>query len=295
MRLGKKKDYKVNIKDILLTGVLGVIAFAGIFIFAQMIIQRVSTALTISEIQHIAFGESEEIEEPEEIISNGFRIVSGDGIASNKTMVEDDAVGHEVINVTWDNPEEKKIDFKSLKKVNPDICAWISIENTPINYPILKANTSDGDDYYLTRNYKKKNDPHGSIYIRSEDNDILSGFDTVLYGHNMKDGTMFADVHKFLDTGYARTRTLAYIYLPDGTVKKGSMVACYETDAELLSKKYNDFFLESDRERYIQSFENRTNNYKFYKNSLKKNQNKLLTLSTCCKDDDKRLLLQFAF
>ena len=295
MRLFGKNDGKINMKEYILSIILCLVMFAGIGVFVFMLYQRASAYLTISEVQHIAWNESESPGEGEdEIISNGFRIVSGDGIEANKAIALDDSVGKEVITVEWEKPESRKIDFDALKAVNPDICGWIRITGTPINYPILKATEGQDEDYYLAKNYKGKADAHGSIYIRSGDDGSFTGFDTVLYGHNMKDGTMFADIHKFTDPEYSNTRSMVYIYKPDGTVIKGHLMACYETDSELLSHKFNDFQMESDRERYLSSFENTTEFFGKVRNSIERKRTRLITLSTCCSDDDRRMLLQFA-
>ncbi len=294
MRLGSRNKNNLNKGDILMIFILTIVGIIGLITVVIFINQRISAFATATEIQRVAWsGEPEEVL-PEERMSNGFHIVSGNGIEANIAMSGDDKVGREIINVTWDDPEKRKIDFPALKEINPDICAWIKIEGTPINYPVLKAPAGEDEDYYLKRSYKKKSDAHGSVYIRTGDNGMLESFDTVLYGHNMKDGTMFADAHKFLDQDYAKTRTILYIYLPDGTVEKARLVACYETDNELLGEKYNDFRMQTDREKYLSSFENRTQDFEYTKRALERSEAKLVTFSTCCKDDDKRLLMQFA-
>ena len=82
------------------------------------------------------------------------------------------------------------IDFKTLYEKNPDVYAWIKVKGTKIDYPIMFSD-SDDIDYYLTHNIKGELDKHGSVYIRGNaHNDLSLGF-TIIYGHNMLDGSMF--------------------------------------------------------------------------------------------------------
>ena len=82
--------------------------------------------------------------------------------------------------------QEKKIDWDYLKSVNEDIVAWIEIEGTNINYPILK----DKDVYYLKHSFDKTYNSNGSIFTT----DLLpfETNETIVYGHNMRNGSMFS-------------------------------------------------------------------------------------------------------
>ena len=85
------------------------------------------------------------------------------------------------------NDEEKtKIDWQKLKSINRDIIGWIKIENTNINYPILQ----DNDELkYLRHSFNKEYNKNGSIFTLN--NRPFEDKKTVLYGHNMKNETMF--------------------------------------------------------------------------------------------------------
>lgn len=82
----------------------------------------------------------------------------------------------------------------NLKRRYPEIVGWIKVEGTIINYPILQ---SDDNKYYLTHNYKKRYSQYGSIFTKKECNINNLFSNTIIYGHNMKDGQMFNQLLKY--------------------------------------------------------------------------------------------------
>ena len=111
------------------------------------------------------------------------------------------------------DPADRKIDFAALLEVNFDIIAWLSIPGTDIDYPVLCAPEGMDEDYYLRRDINGKYNSHGCIYARrseiSEDGSI-----TIIYGHNMRDGTMFGSLTD-VDSGelFLYTPTAARVYV----------------------------------------------------------------------------------
>ena len=99
------------------------------------------------------------------------------------------------------NLEEENVinKVKDLQKENEDVKAWIKINDTNINYPVVQANDNE---YYLYRNYKKENSNYGSIFIDSNSNIENPNSNIIMYGHNMKDGSMFKDLLKYTDEEY---------------------------------------------------------------------------------------------
>lgn len=111
------------------------------------------------------------------------------------------------------DPADRKIDFAALLEVNSDIIAWLSIPGTDIDYPVLCAPEGMDEDYYLRRDINGKYNPHGCIYARkSEMNE--DGSITMIYGHNMRDGTMFGSLTD-VDSGelFLYTPTAARVYV----------------------------------------------------------------------------------
>lgn len=132
------------------------------------------------------------------------------------------------------------VNFTELWKTNTDIYAWIKIPNTNVDYPVLQ---SDGDDdsFYLNHNYKKQYEFAGSIYSEKINNKDFSDPMTVLYGHDMLNGTMFRTLHNFNDPNFFANNPYIYIYLPDRTLTYEIFSAYVYDDRHLLySFDFND-------------------------------------------------------
>ena len=113
--------------------------------------------------------------------------------------------------------EEQKevipVKFEELQAVNPDIYAWITVPGTVIDYPILQ-HASD-NSYYLMHNIDGSYGYPGCIYTENMNSKDFTDNNTVIYGHNMKNGSMFAQLHKFEDPDFFNENREVLIYLPD--------------------------------------------------------------------------------
>lgn len=108
-----------------------------------------------------------------------------------------------------------KASLSALKEKNPDVVGWIYVEDSRINYPLMRS-SSGNDDYYLTHAYTGEYLAVGSIYMVSDcDVKLDNNPNTLIYGHNVVNGSMFHDVTKFLDAEFFEN-SLIYIYTLDG-------------------------------------------------------------------------------
>ncbi|MED3382787.1 class B sortase [Bacillus tropicus] len=109
---------------------------------------------------------------------------------------------------------EVRKQFKALQQINKEIVGWVTMDDTQINYPIVQAKDND---YYLFRNYKGEDMRAGSIFMDYR-NDVKSqNRNTILYGHRMKDGSMFGSLKKILDEDFFKShRKLYYDTLFEG-------------------------------------------------------------------------------
>lgn len=173
------------------------------------------------------------------------------------------------------------IDFKKLKKINKDIVAWITIDDTNIDYPVLRTPSTD-QSYYLHRDYKKQYLYAGSIYMESYNEPDFTDKDTILYGHNMANGSMFADLHKFEDENFFKKHDTYHIYTPD-SIKTYKVYSAYEFDNRHINNCFEHFVDNKVFKEYISYSLNP-------KNAILKNvrkgskvtiKDKLVTLSTC--------------
>ena len=92
-----------------------------------------------------------------------------------------------------------EIDFANLQAENPDVVGWIYSPDTVINYPVMKGETNDT---YLHTMLNGQYNSSGSIFMDYRNNPDLSNYVTILYGHHMKNGSMFASLHKYSDQTY---------------------------------------------------------------------------------------------
>ena len=105
---------------------------------------------------------------------------------------------------------EKAIDWEGLEAENPDIYAWIYIPNTNVDYPILQHPTEQS--YYLDHNIDHSEGYPGCIYTHLRNNKDWSDPNTIIYGHNMRSGTMFASLHYYEDGEFFNNNRYVYIY-----------------------------------------------------------------------------------
>ena len=162
--------------------------------------------------------------------------------------------------------QDKIFDWNYLKSVNEDIIGWIEIVGTKINYPILK----DTNLFYLKHSYNKKYNRNGSIFTTNS-NPFLEQ-ETIIYGHNMRNGTMFSSLDKYLNLDFLFSHLNIKIYTQNGNYI-GTIFSVYSIgiNTENNNIKQLDF-----KERI-----------KYYKNSSKYNINnednieKVVKLCTC--------------
>ena len=88
--------------------------------------------------------------------------------------------------------------FSALYELNPDLVGWIRIPGTNISYPVVQSEETK-KDYYLRRDYYGKSDTHGCIYVREQCDVFAPSDNCTIYGHRMKDGTMFAELAYYED------------------------------------------------------------------------------------------------
>lgn len=103
-------------------------------------------------------------------------------------------------------------DFEELKESNEDIYAWIVVPGTQVDYPVLQSET---DNYYLDHNLDHSTGYPGCIYTNQCNAKDYSDYITVLYGHNMKNGSMFGCLHEFEDADFFEENRLIYVYTPE--------------------------------------------------------------------------------
>lgn len=103
------------------------------------------------------------------------------------------------------------IDWKSLQTVNPDVVAWIKIPSTVVDYPIVQAKDNQ---YYLKKGFDGKKNSCGTIFMNTDNRMDFSDDNTVLYGHNMKNGSMFAVLNKYREEAFYKEHKEVWLFTP---------------------------------------------------------------------------------
>ena len=115
------------------------------------------------------------------------------------------------------------VDFQALRKINSDIIAWIRIPDTKIDYPIVQGKNNA---YYLKHMFQKTEHAAGSIFLDVDNEADFSNRKSILYGHNMKDGSMFQGLHRFQEESYLQEHNQVYLYLPDNRELVYKVIKC---------------------------------------------------------------------
>lgn len=109
-------------------------------------------------------------------------------------------IAYNTTDTTDDGEEKQKQNWEALKKINKEIVAWITLDGTKIDYPVLEHKGDNASSqYYLWRNYKKQTNGHGSVFIDYRSTKSVKSKNVVLHGHNMPDGSMFHSLMEYGD------------------------------------------------------------------------------------------------
>lgn len=191
---------------------------------------------------------------------------------------------------TEEQSEVIPVKFEELQAVNPDVYAWITVPGTDIDYPILQ-HASD-NTYYLMHNIDGSYGYPGCIYTENMNSKDFTDNNTVIYGHNMKNGSMFAQLHKFEDPDFFKENREVLIYLPDEVLHYTIFAAHIYDDRHLL---YSFDFTDPEvYQKYLDSiFSTRDMSANIDKGITVTTDDQIITLVTCIgSQPSNRLLVQ---
>ena len=181
-------------------------------------------------------------------------------------MLQDNVYQNGIIN--WD------------KLKNTETVAWLKFKDKPvkINYPVTQH---DDNFYYLTRAYDRKKSISGAIFMDSDNRPDLMDTNTVIYGHNMRDGSMFHDLRYFMDQNFWKQNRFFYLYRPDGTRHTYEIFSVNQTYSNGFAYEKNY----ESAEEFMDSI-NRLYQSNMIKSDIKIGpDDKTVTLSTCMTND----------
>lgn len=165
------------------------------------------------------------------------------------------------------------VDFDTLKEANDDVIGWLYCEDTPINYPVLQ---SDDNSYYLRRLVNGEWNIAGSLFMDYRNNLSNNDWNTVIYGHNMKNDSMFGTLPEYRNQDYYEQHPVMYFLTPEADYKI-ELIAGFVTPSD--SALYDVYLSESYRtslyDELFKLSDFQANEYFFEKDV------QLLTVSTC--------------
>ena len=165
------------------------------------------------------------------------------------------------------------IDLTALRETNPDVVGWICIPNSKINYPLMQG---EDNTFYLEHTWEGNLNPYGSIYLESRNSPDMTDFNTIIYGHNMLNGSMFAGLSNYAYQWHWEWNRYVYI-VTDAGVFRYEIFSSYAADVESPA--------------YGLSFHQTETRVKFIAHALENSQidtgitpavtDRIITLSTC--------------
>lgn len=209
-----------------------------------------------------------------------------------KMVVVEKEAGVEAVNEVWVDPEKKgweapvTVDFEKLQEINEDVCGWLYAEAIPdINYPVVQT---EDNDYYLHRTYEKKDNFAGALFVDCDNSNDFNDCNTIIYGHNMKNGSMFGQLKKYKEQGTYECGKYLWVLTPEENLKYeifAAYVTPVKSETYTIVKGPGKEQKEYAEHMYALS-QIDTGEHRF---ELK---DKILTLSTCTGDESTRYVVQ---
>ena len=219
---------------------------------------------------------------------------SDEGESEDLDALEDEAAlqdisGREVANIIWDGKEltvptmKNPIDFSELQQVNEDIAGWLRIRALDISYPVVKG---EDNDYYLHRTFEKEDNFAGCLFVNCDNDRDFTDQNTIIYGHNMKNGSMFGKLKQFREEETYNKSKYFWMFTPD-------LIFQYRIFSAMVVNKtglaYQTFYSDEDFNEWIN---------KAFEGSEVENSgiqvtsdDHVVTLSTCTGDDSTRFVV----
>lgn len=181
--------------------------------------------------------------------------------------------------------EEYTIDFNKLKEQNNETVAWIKVNNTNIEYPVVKA---DNNNFYLNHSFDKSKNSAGWIFADYRNKFDSTDKNIVIYGHNMRDDSMFGSLKNILNSDWYDN-------------EENTSITLYTENEKNIYKVFSIYKIESE-DYYIKTEFGNSNEFEQFEKTIKKRSIKefnidisksdnILTLSTCANNNKYRVVL----
>lgn len=165
------------------------------------------------------------------------------------------------------------MDFAALREVNEEVIGWIVIPGTTISYPLLQG---EDNSYYLTHTWKGHWSSVGAIFMECTSDPALTDFHTIIYGHNMRNGSMFGALQNYREQSHVDAHPSVYVTVDAGTYRY-DIFAVYQANVD--SSTYQiGFSGEESRQAFLDDCLSRS---VVLTGVTPHTYDRILTLSTC--------------
>ena len=184
-----------------------------------------------------------------------------------------------------ENKEEYTVDFNKLKEQNNETVAWIKVNNTNVEYPVVRATNNS---FYLNHSFDKSKNSAGWIFADYKNKFDNTDKNIVIYGHNMRDDSMFGSLKNILNSNWYNN-------------EENTNIALYTENEKYIYKVFSIYKIESE-DYYIKTEFSNDNEFEKFIKTLKKRsiknfnidiskEDSILTLSTCANNNKYRVVL----
>ena len=221
---------------------------------------------------------------------------SGSEVLTDLTALENPSTRSEVLDgahrestvengVTKELPKlVNPVDFAQLQEINPEVIGWIRVGAVNISYPVAQAKDNE---YYLHRTFKKVDNFAGCIFENCDNSPFFTDQNTILYGHNMKNGSMFGQLKKFSEQATLDTNPYFWVFTKD-------FIYQYRIFSSSVVSKIGDPYITRFSEADFQKFIDKSiaSSEVSCGDVTVTTNDRIVTLSTCTGNDATRRILQ---
>ena len=184
-----------------------------------------------------------------------------------------------------ENKEEYTVDFKKLKEQNNETVAWIKVNNTNVEYPVLRATNNS---FYLNHSFDKSKNSAGWIFADYRNKFDGTDKNIIIYGHNMRDDSMFGSLKNILNSDWYDN-------------EENTNITLFTENEKCIYKVFSVYKIENE-DYYIKTEFSNDNEFEKFIETLKKRsiknfnidiskEDSILTLSTCANNNKYRVVL----
>lgn len=201
-------------------------------------------------------------------------LINNFNIDSQDQKQFDDMAQMITIEENTDDGNDNDSGITDLINQNPDCIGWIRISETKIDYPVMQ--TKDNPQYYLRRDFNKQYSYLGTPFMDSRC-DINYDNNLIVYGHNMKDGKIFADLLKYREKAYCQEHNIIHFITPNGVHEYEVIAVCKVKNDD----EWYGYTGQTDKESFGNLISHIKNKSLYFTQNEIQYEDYFLTLSTC--------------